>query len=244
MLEILFSLLTLIVLEAILGIDNLVFIAILSSRLPANRQKQARGIGLMLAWIMRLLLLAGIFWMMGLTKPIFRLFQFEISWHDLFLMGGGVFLLAKGTREIHTEIALAGKTLDVKPQSRYWTVILQIVVFDLIFSLDSIFTAVGLTHRYWIMAAAITVAILLMLLASTPLTRLINRHPTFKMLALSFLLLIGTVLIADGLHFNVPRGYLYFAICFSLLVETLNGIVARKKSSHSTNRSKYGRICS
>jgi len=231
MLDIIFSLLTLIVLEAILGIDNLVFISILSGRLPESRQKSARRIGLMFAWVTRLILLAGVFWIIGLTKPIIHVFSFDLSWHDIFLISGGLFLLAKGTREIHTEMELAAKPHRQAQYANFYAVIAQIAIFDIVFSLDSILTAIGLTKRYWVMAIAITIAILIMLLASEPLTRFINRHPTIKMLALSFLLLIGMVLIADGFHFNIPRGYVYFAVCFSLFVEALNSIVAKKRSN-------------
>ena len=227
--NILFSLITLIILEAVLGIDNLVFISILSSRLPEPRQKSARRIGLMLAWIIRLLLLGCVFWIIGLTKPIIHIAEFGLSWHDIFLIIGGLFLLAKGTREIHTEMELAAKHESIAQSANYFSVIAQIAIFDIVFSLDSILTAVGLTKRYWVMAVAITVAILMMILASEPLTRFINRHPTIKMLALSFLLLIGMVLIADGLHFDIPRGYLYFAVCFSLFVEFLNNLAAKKR---------------
>lgn len=178
---------------------------------------------------MRLILLGGVFWIIALTQPIIQIFQLKLSWHDLFLISGGLFLLAKGTREIHIEMELAGQPPDVTQFANFSAVIAQIAVFDIVFSLDSILAAIGLTKFYGVMATAITIAILIMLLASEPLTRFINRHPTVKMLALSFLLLIGTVLIADGLHFNIPRGYLYFAICFSLLVEILNGRMARKK---------------
>ncbi len=232
MLDILFSLLTLILLESILGIDNLVFISILSGRLPEHQQKSARRVGLMLAWVTRLILLAGVVWIIGLTKPIIRLFSLDLSWHDFFLIGGGLFLLVKGTHEIHTEVELAGRQ-QYRPSkyANYFAVITQIAIFDIIFSLDSILTAIGLTKRYWIMALSITVAILIMLLATEPLTRFINRHPTIKMLALSFLLLIGMILIADGFHFSVPRGYLYFAVCFSLFVEALNNFIAKKKKS-------------
>lgn len=233
MLDIVFSLVTLIILEAILGIDNLVFISILSSRLPQHQQKSARRVGLMLAWMTRLILLAGVFWIIGLTKPILHIFQFDLSWHDIFLIAGGLFLLAKGTREIHTEMEIAGRPEHAPKFANYFAVITQIAVFDIVFSLDSILTAIGLTKVYWIMALAITIAILIMLLASEPLTRFINRHPTVKMLALSFLLLIGTVLIADGLHFDIPRGYLYFAVCFSLFVEVLNNLVTKKKHKNT-----------
>ncbi len=229
MLDIIFSLLTLVVLEAILGIDNLVFISILSGRLPAHLQKKARRIGLMLAWVVRLLLLGCVFWIIGLTKPVISFFKLSLSWHDIFLITGGLFLLAKGTSEIHIEMELAGKIHQRTRFANFFGVITQIALFDIVFSLDSILTAVGLTRLYWVMAVAITIAILIMLLASEPLTHFINRHPTIKMLALSFLLLIGTILIADGFHFNIPRGYIYFAVCFSLFVEALNNIVAKKK---------------
>lgn len=232
MLDILFSLITLIVLEAVLGIDNLVFISILSGRLPEHNQKSARRVGLILAWITRLILLGCAFWIIKLTKPILHLAEFGLSWHDIFLLAGGLFLLAKGTREIHTEMELAAQHEQPSAKSaNYFSVIVQIAVFDIIFSLDSILTAVGLTKRYWVMATAITVAILIMILASEPFTRFINRHPTIKMLALSFLILIGMVLIADGLHFDIPRGYLYFAVCFSLFVEFLNNLAAKKRKN-------------
>ena len=231
MLDIIFSLLTLTVLEAILGIDNLVFIAILSSRLPEHRQKSARRIGLMLAWMIRLALLGAVFWIIGLTKPIISIFQMSFSWHDIFLIAGGLFLIGKGTREIHLEMEFASRAKQQSEYANYFSVITQIAIFDIIFSLDSILTAIGLSKFYWVIATAITLAILIMLLASEPLTRLINRHPTIKILALSFLLLIGTVLIADGFHFNIPRGYIYFAVCFSLFVEALNSIVRKKRQS-------------
>lgn len=222
MLDTLFALLTLIFLEAILGIDNLVFISIVSNRLPEALQKRARRTGLSLAWITRLLSLGFIFWMIHLTKPIVQIHEFDLSWRDIFLIGGGIFLLTKATFEIHYEMDTQPHSRKIYKAANFFLVITQIAVLDIVFSLDSIFTAVGLTQQYWIMATSITVAIILMILASEPLTRFVNTHPTVKMLALSFLLLIGTVLIADGLHFHVPRGYIYFAVCFSLLVEFLN----------------------
>lgn len=230
MLEIFFSLFTLIILEAILGIDNLVFISIVSSRLPTEHQKKARHLGLIFAWVTRLLLLTVAFWIIGLNKPFLKIFGHLYSWHDIFLFGGGLFLLVKGTHEIHNEIESASRPIHLRKYANFVVVIFQIAVFDIIFSLDSILTAIGLTKQYWIMATAITIAILLMILASEPLTRFIQRHPTIKMLALSFLLLIGTILIADGLHYHVPRGYLYFAVCFSLIVEWLNSLLARKRT--------------
>lgn len=231
MLEIIFSLITLVILEAILGIDNLVFISILSSRLPADRQKSARRLGLSLAWITRLILLASVFWIISLTKPFFEIFGKGISWRDLFLILGGIFLLGKATHEIHNEIESISKPIHLRKFSGFWVVISQIAVFDIIFSLDSILTAVGLTQQFWIMALAITIAILMMILASEPLTRFIQRHPTIKMLALSFLLLIGIMLVADGLDYHIPRGYLYFAVSFSLLVEWLNSLITRKSKA-------------
>lgn len=222
MLDTLFALLTLIFLEAILGIDNLVFISIISSRLPEALQKKARRTGLSLAWITRLISLGFVFWMIHLTQPILQIHKFDLSWRDLFLIGGGIFLLTKATYEIHHEMDSKPRANKVYKAANFLLVIIQIALLDIVFSLDSIFTAVGLTQQYWIMATSITVAIILMVLASEPLTRFVNKHPTVKMLALSFLLLIGTVLIADGLHFHVPRGYIYFAVCFSLLVEFLN----------------------
>lgn len=232
MLESLISLFTLIILEAILGVDNLVFIAILSSRLPEHQQKNARRLGLLLAWVTRLAFLTGVFWIISLTKPILKIHSFALSWRDIFLIAGGLFLLVKGTKEIHTEIELAGKPQHVPKSAQFLTVIVQIALFDIVFSIDSILTAIGLTPHFWIMAVAITIAIMLMMLAAEPLTRFINRHPTIKILALSFLLLIGIILIADGCHFDIPRGYLYFAVCFSLLVEFINNLVARRKSKH------------
>ncbi|MBS0351230.1 MAG: TerC family protein [Proteobacteria bacterium] len=230
MIEIIFSLLTLILLEAVLGIDNLVFIAIISSRLPTNQQKKARRTGLLLAWVTRLLLLSLAYFIILLTHPLFTIYGFKVSWHDLFLLGGGLFLLAKGTHEIHTEMEVAGNPKNIQHiKSGFTWVIFQIALFDIIFSLDSILTAVGLTQRYWVMATAITIAIFIMLLASEPLSRFINQHPTVKILALSFVLLIGVMLIADGLHYHIPRGYIYFAVCFSLLVEILNNLISKRK---------------
>ncbi len=233
MLEIFFSLFTLIILEAILGIDNLVFISIVSSRLLPEQQKKARRLGLILAWVTRLLLLTLVFWIIGLNKPFLKIFSNLYSWHDIFLFCGGLFLLVKATHEIHNEIESVSRPIHLRKYANFVIVIFQIAVFDIIFSLDSILTAIGLTKKYWIMATAITIAILLMILASEPLTRFIQRHPTIKMLALSFLLLIGTILIADALHYHVPRGYLYFAVCFSLIVEGLNSILARKKKANN-----------
>lgn len=231
------SLITLIFLEIVLGVDNLVFISIASSRLPSHQQKAARRFGLLLALGTRLLLLATVVWLIGLTKPLFTLFNQEISGRDLLLILGGGFLLTKSTLEIHSEYE-AASTPELKTQfANFFAVITQIAILDIIFSLDSILTAIGLTQTYWIMATAIIIAVIVMMVASEPLSRFITKHPTIKMLALSFLLLIGMVLIADGLEFHIPRGYIYFAVCFSVFVEILNSLITNKKR-HKKNMAK------
>ena len=231
--HILISLLTLTVLEIILGIDNLVFLSILSQKLPKHQQKFARRIGLSLAWIMRLLLLASAVWLVGLTKPVINLFGYSLSWRDIFLLLGGLFLLVKATQEIHMAMEPKSEsTKFIRKPALLPIVISQIVFIDAVFSLDSILTAIGLTNRFWLMATAVTIAIVVMLFASETLSRFINRHPTIKMLALSFLILIGMMLIADGLGFHIPRGYIYFAMGFSLFVESLNIRRRKIKKSH------------
>lgn len=225
--DIILSLSTLTLLEVILGIDNLVFLAIVTQKLPKHQQKKARKIGLTFAWMTRLLLLASAVWLTKLTTPLISVFSMDFSGRDLFLLGGGLFLLAKATQEIHIEIdprrekPTKGSTSKV---SKFSMAIAQIAILDIIFSLDSVLTAIGLTQRFWLMAVAITIAIIAMLFASEPLSRFIERHPTLKMLALSFLILIGMVLIADGLSFHIPRGYIYFAMGFSIGIECLNMI--------------------
>lgn len=222
--DIFLSLATLTILEIILGIDNLVFLAILSQKLPKQQQRRARQLGLTLAWVTRLLLLASAVWLIKLTTPLFTLFGLGFSGRDLFLLGGGLFLITKATQEIHLEVDPNGnsrKPIKFKRASFGW-IIVQIAVLDIIFSLDSVLTAVGLTQRFWLMATAITIAILMMVFASEPLSRFVEKHPSIKMLALSFLMLIGMVLIADSLEFHIPRGYIYFAMGFSLFIEFLN----------------------
>jgi predicted tellurium resistance membrane protein TerC len=230
------SLLTLTMLEIILGIDNLVFLTIASNNLPPHKQKLARKVGLLFAVISRLALLASLYWLAGLTTPWFTLFGQELSGRDLILIGGGLFLLVKGTKEIHSGIIQCetGSPEEVRPTGKYakfWSVIVQIMILDIIFSLDSVITAVGMTRQFSVMAAAIIIAVLAMLFASEPLSRLINKYMSLKMLALSFLLLVGVVLIADGLDFHIPRGYVYFAMLFSLSVEALSIFASRYKKS-------------
>jgi predicted tellurium resistance membrane protein TerC len=224
------SLLTLITLEIVLGIDNIVFVAILASRLPAKLQNRARRIGLGLALIGRLALLASIAWIIGLVRPLFELLGHGFSWRDLILIAGGLFLLYKGTSEIHHRLEgeETGEDAGGERQS-FIGVVLQIMVLDIVFSLDSVITAVGIASEYWVMAAAIVVAVVIMAAAAGPLARFIDAHPTVKMLALSFLLLIGMTLVADGAGFHVPKGYVYAAISFSILIEALNQIAARRR---------------
>ena len=228
------SLITLTILEIVLGIDNLIFISIVTMRLPEERQPAARRIGLSLALIFRVGLLASIVWIVKMTQPIFTIDDFSFSWRDAILLGGGIFLLAKGTREIHESVEGADSPmhggLHEKPPLSFSSVIGQIIVLDIVFSLDSIITAVGMTQNLPVMIIAVVIAIIIMMWASKPLSEFIHRHPTTKMLALSFLLLVGMALVADGLHFHIPRAYLYFAIAFSMAVEVLNLLAAKRRN--------------
>jgi predicted tellurium resistance membrane protein TerC len=224
------SLITLTVLEIVLGIDNLVFIAIVAGRLPPERQNPARQIGLALALITRLALLASIVWIIGLTRPLFHFFGQAFSWRDIVLIVGGLFLLYKGTGEIH-EVLEAAEDREKRGAVRtsFSGVVTQIMVLDIVFSLDSVITAVGMANSLPVMAISIIGAVVIMLVASKPLADFVELHPTVKMLALSFLLLIGMTLIADGAGFQVPKGYIYAAIGFSVAVEALNQFAARRR---------------
>lgn len=232
LLNILVSLFTLTLLEIILGVDNLIFIALASNRLAPHKQKMARRFGLLLAMATRLILLGSIFWLAHLERSLFTLFTIPFSIRDIVLIGGGLFLLYKSTVQIHAETEPESDTKVKRHYDKVSFVILQIGILDIVFSIDSVFTAVGMTPHIWIMATAIIITILTMIFASEPLSRFIQNRPTLKMLALSFILLIGTLLIADGFHFHVPRNYIYFAICFALFVELLNTWVIAKKSRH------------
>jgi predicted tellurium resistance membrane protein TerC len=227
------GLLTLTALEIVLGIDNLVFITILAGRLPAQRRNRARQVGLALALVTRLALLGSIVWIVGLTQPILELFGHAVSWRDVILIGGGFFLLYKGTREIHRRLEGDIPHEDAaRDGTSFGTVIVQIVLLDIVFSLDSVITAVGMANEFWVMAVAVVIAVFIMLAASGPLSDFVNRHPTVKMLALSFLLLIGMTLVADGAGLHVPKGYIYAAIGFSVGVEALNQLAARRRRQH------------
>ena len=227
------SLLTLTILEIVLGIDNLIFISIVAGRLPAHQQARARSVGLSLALFMRLALLASISWLVGLTATIFSVGGHGFSWRDLILAGGGLFLLYKGTKEIHELVEggeEGGDATDEGPKRKvsFASVIGQIIVLDIVFSLDSVITAVGMADNLWVMSTAVLVAVVIMLFASGTVANFVNRHPSVKMLALAFLLLIGMVLVADGMGFHVPKGFVYAAMGFSVAVESLN-LLARKK---------------
>ncbi|KOO84350.1 MULTISPECIES: TerC family protein [Stenotrophomonas] len=214
---------TLVVLEIVLGIDNLVFIAILADKLPPHQRDRARVIGLALALLMRLVLLAALAWIMKLTAPLLTLFDHSFSGRDLILLGGGLFLLFKGTMELHERLEGREHHEDGKKVYASFTmVVAQIVVLDAVFSLDSVITAVGMVDNLGVMYAAVTIAMALMLLASKPLTRFVNKHPTVVVLCLGFLLMIGFSLVAEGLGYKIPKGYLYAAIAFSILVEAFN----------------------
>ena len=228
--EIWLSFLTLSLLEIVLGIDNLVFLSVITDRLPKAQARRARRIGLGGALLMRLVLLALLSWIIQLKSPILSIGDFVFSWRDLILGAGGLFLLYKGTREIHEEVE--GDRGDAAAHRiGVGLAIFQIMVLDLVFSLDSVITAVGMTRELPVMFAAVICAMAVMLWAAEPTAAFIRRHPTTKMLALSFLLLVGVALVADALHFHIPRGYLYFAILFSILVETLNQLARRRRRS-------------
>jgi CBS domain containing-hemolysin-like protein len=224
------ALLTLSVLEIILGIDNLIFIAILADKLPPYRRDRARVIGLSIALLMRLGLLASISWVMSLTAPLFTVFALEISWRDLILVLGGVFLLIKATIEIHDRLeAGPHEHADSVAHARFWPVVAQIVVLDAVFSLDSVITAIGMVDEIYVMMAAVVTAMIVMLVASKPLTKFITAHPSLLILCLGFLLMVGFVLVADGLGYHIPKGYLYAAIGFSVVIEAFNQVALRNR---------------
>ena len=227
------SLLALTALEIVLGIDNVIFISIISASLPPAQGERARRLGLTAALAIRIVLLAGIAWIVGLRAPIAEVFGFALSWRDALLLAGGLFLLGKGTREIHHSVDTGKDDKGAGGAENFGAVIAQIIVLDAVFSLDSVITAVGMAEHLPVMIAAVTIAIAIMMLASEPVSAFIERHPTAKMLALSFLLLVGVALVADGMHFHIPRGYLYFAIAFSAGVETLNLIAARRRAARA-----------
>lgn len=217
------ALFTLTALEIVLGIDNIIFISILVSRLPEKQRQSGRLIGLTMAMVMRILLLLSLSWMMRLTDPLFTLFGEEISGRDLILLIGGLFLLVKSTHEIHHSMTPEDTSENTNIKTvNYFSVLIQIAVLDIVFSLDSVITAVGMADQIPVMIIAIMIAVAIMMLAAKPIGDFVDTHPTLKILALSFLILVGVSLIAEGLSFHIPKGYIYFAMAFSVVVEILN----------------------
>ena len=236
------ALVALSVLEIVLGIDNVIFISVMVARLPAAQAKRARQIGLALAFVFRIVLLFTLTWMMRLTAPIVTVFGMGISGRDIILIGGGLFLIAKATHEIHAEIEArdddtAGDRDAVAGKAFLW-VVTQLALVDLVFSLDSIITAIGMAQDIEIMVAAVVIAMIVMYAASGPVSRFVADHPTTKMLALAFLVLIGVALVADGFDVHIPRGYIYFAMAFAAAVEVVNVIAGRNRRKRRTLRSR------
>lgn len=224
--------LTLTALEVVLGIDNIIFISILTGRLPVHQQARARFLGLSLAMLMRVLLLFSLTWVMGLTSDLFTVLGEGISGRDLILLGGGAFLLAKATREIHNSLEGEHHGGGAIATAGFGAVLVQIAIIDMVFSLDSVITAVGMVREIEVMVAAVVVAIVVMMVAAGPIARFVEAHPTVKMLALSFLLLVGFTLVGEGLDFHTPKGYIYTAMAFSFGVEMLNIRAKRARQDH------------
>lgn len=228
------SLATLTLLEVILGIDNIVVISILAQKLPQAQRAKARRIGISLALITRILLLLGIVWLASLTAPLFTMLGNQISIRDIIMIGGGLFLLVKGTHEIHSVFEKEEDLAAIKGKATFSVIIAQIVLLDIVFSLDSVITAVGMAQQTGVMIAAVVLALMLMLLAAGAISTYIHKHPSLKMLALSFLMMVGVTLIAEGLEFHIPKGYIYFAMGFSGMVETLNLLAGSRKRTEKT----------
>ena len=226
--EVIIALVTLTFLEIVLGVDNIIFISILSGKLPKEQQRRARRVGLMAAMLMRLALLGSIWVIAGLTSPLFHVMGQDISGRDLILIGGGLFLIAKATYEIHDKLEGHGAHGPNKVVATFGSVIAQVMLLDIVFSLDSVITAIGMAEHLWVMATAVILAVMVMLFAAEPISEFVEAHPTIKILALSFLLLIGLSLVADRLGQHLSKGYIYFAMGFSVFVEMIN-IRVRKK---------------
>lgn len=224
------ALLTLTALEIVLGIDNVIFLSVIVSRIPERQAKRARQIGLALALLFRILLLSLLVWLIGLTEPVIVVTRVAFSWRDIILIGGGLFLIAKATHEIHGEVEAGDGEVEAAPRpGAFALVIVQIIIIDMVFSLDSIITAIGMAQDLEIMIAAVIIACAVMYASSGPVAKFVADHPTTKMLALAFLVLIGVALVADGFKFHIPRGYIYFAIAFSAAVELFNVLARRNR---------------
>jgi len=224
------ALLTLTALEIVLGIDNVIFLSVIVSRIPSRQAKRARQIGLALALVFRIVLLSLLVWLIGLTQAVLTVRGIAFSWRDIILIGGGLFLIAKATHEIHAEVEAGEEASErASAASAFFWVIVQIIVIDMVFSLDSIITAIGMAQDLVIMIAAVVIACLVMYASSGPVAKFVTEHPTTKMLALAFLVLIGVALVADGFQFHIPRGYIYFAIAFSMAVEFFNVLAKRNR---------------
>ena len=232
---------TLVTLELVLGVDNVIFISILAGKLPLSEQARARTTGIMLAVITRVLLLLSLSWIIGLTEPLFSVFDFEISGRDLVLFAGGLFLLWKSTHEIHQKLEGVEGQASAKVRASFVSVIVQIMLLDVVFSLDSVITAVGMVNEIVVMIFAVIAAAVVMVFVAGPIGDFVEHHPTIKMLALSFLLMIGFTLIVEGLHQHIPKGYIYFAMGFSVFVETLN-LRMRAKTEPVNLRSAYATV--
>jgi predicted tellurium resistance membrane protein TerC len=230
---------TLLALEIVLGIDNIVFISILAGKLPSSQQAKARYVGLGLAMVMRIILLFSISWVIGLTAPLFTVFQQEISGRDIILLVGGLFLIAKSTHEIHQRLEGEEEHASAKAAATFSSVIIQILLLDIVFSLDSVITAVGMVDDISIMISAVVIAVLFMMAFAGPIGRFVERHPTVKMLALSFLLLIGMTLIAEGFDQHISKGYIYSAMAFSVFVEILNLNATKPKAAPVKLHQRY-----
>lgn len=231
MLDIIVPLLSLIILEVILGIDNVIFISILSDKLPEDQRDKLRYWGLGLAMVMRLMLLAVISWILRLDHTLFTLFDIDFSGKSLILLFGGLFLIYKSTKEIYhnTEAVVSGEAAVSAKKGTFGQLLLEVILLDIVFSIDSIITAVGMVKELWIMYTAVVVTVLVMLVASKPISAFITKHPSFKILALSFLLMIGVALLAEGLHFEIPKGYIYFSMAFAFFVDIIQMRAAKRK---------------
>ncbi len=238
--EVWIALTTLTALEIVLGIDNIIFISILAGKLPAHQQEKARMVGLGLAMFIRIALLFSLTWLMSLTEPFFSVLGNEVSGRDLILIGGGLFLLGKSTLEIHEKLEGEEHPSAAAAGTAFTGVIIQILLLDIVFSLDSIITAIGMSNRLGVMVAAVVLAVIAMMAFSGMISRFVHRHPTVQMLAMSFLLLIGVALIGDGMGMHIPKGYIYFAMAFSVFVEMLNLRMRRRRPAPVKLRQPYG----